>query len=286
MKYVYMSLLTALLLGASTISANAGLVNDIPSCYKANHLKFPSRQHARLVYVLIDQTVELTPGLKKSVIANVNRLLGPGSKFVVAKFSAFSQGRYQSVIHTGIIEYPLTHSESQNVPMNKLPAIRGCLKDQKAYAIQLADKSLNKVMKGAKSSLDHSDILAAVKHVAPVIRSDEAKDKVLLLVTDGLENSSVMTFYRNHGIARVHVKQALKKVKQQGMVGDLGGARVYVIGGGLMPPSKRGNRAERDGYRDPVTMSHLKAFWRGIFQASNATLKEFGEPALVQPISY
>lgn len=271
--------------GLST-NAYAGLVNDVPSCYAANHFPFKSASHQRLIYILVDQTVMLDPQLQQSVIRNINRMLGPGTKFVIAEFSAFSQNRYLNVLHTGIIEYPLSKDEAGNVPMSQLPSFNACMNGQARYSIQLVDKSTQQAMDAASSSLDQSDILGALKTVSISIRSDPAQRKVLFLVSDTLENSTVMSLYYHHTIAKIDPTKAILKVKSSDMFGDFGGAKVYVLGAGILPPAKKGSRAMRDGYRDPITLSRLHSFWDKYFKQSHAMLVGYGTPALIEPLSY
>ncbi|OZB55436.1 MAG: hypothetical protein B7X43_01000 [Thiomonas sp. 15-63-373] len=271
---------------AFSASAHAGLVNDVPSCYAANHFKFQSAAPDKLIYVLIDQTVQLDPNLQQSVISNLNRMLGPKTKFVVAEFSAFSQGRYLNVLNTGIIEAPMTQDESSNIPLRQLPNFKSCMDGQAKFSVALADKAANTAMQGATSSLDQSDIMSALQNVSSAIKSDPAKDKVLFLVTDGLENSSVSSFYANHIVRKIDPAAELQKAKAADLMGDFGGAKVFVLGAGTLQPAKTGSKAARDGYRDPVTIHRLNDFWAGYFKGSNANLVEFGAPALVTPLSY
>ena len=65
------------------------------------------------------------------------------------------------------------------------------------------------------------------------------------------------------------------------MLGDFAGARVYVIGAGVMP---EGDTKKGGVYRDPKTMDALAKFWALYFKASNADLAGFGQPALLNPV--
>ncbi len=78
----------------------------------------------------------------------------------------------------------------------------------------------------------------------------------------------------------------LEKAGQANMIGNFGGAAVYVLGGAMMPAAKEGTKAQRDGYRDPHTLNDLSQFWHDYFAKANAHLMAFGEPALVEPVSY
>lgn len=288
MKAFLPRVLFGLALGAScAVPAFAGLVNDVPSCYQAFGLPRPAAAAPDdLVYVLIDQTVRLTPDLQRSVLRNINGMIQPGSKFVVAEFSAFSQGRYLKVLHTGVVETPLPPAAYDNIPITKAPDIKACFKDQQAFAEKMADSTATNTMNAASFSLDQSDIMAAVQDVGQAIAQDPARRKTLFLVTDGLENSSVTSFYARDAVRDINPATEFEKAQRAKLLARLPGVNVYVLGAGLMQPATYGTLAQRNGYRNPTTMAHLKSFWDLYFKASGAQLKEFGEPALVEPVSY
>ncbi len=277
---------SALLLMVYMPSAKAELVNQIASCYAAYHLPYRSAAPDKLLYVLIDQTVQLSPILQKTVIGNINGLLLPGTKFVIDEFSAFSQERYLRVAYTGIIETQLTGSQKGNIPLSELPRFNTCLRDQRLYANRMADQVVIKIMKNSTYSLAHSDIMATLKIISSAIASDGAKRKILFLISDGLENSSIMSFYGRGTVRNINPRTEFQKAKAAHLLGNFGGAKVYVLGGADMPPASYGTSAMREGYRDPRMLYDLKTFWKEYFKASSATLIEFGEPDLVEPVSY
>ncbi|WP_028224086.1 hypothetical protein [Paraburkholderia ferrariae] len=266
--------------------AHAGLVNDVPSCYGAFHLKAAPQPPDHLVYVLIDQTVLLDPNLQQSVLDNLDRMIQPGSKFVIAEFSAFSQGHYLDVLHTGVVEQPLPDDAYGAIPIQKAPQIKACFGQQLAFARKMAATTAKQVMQASTSSLNESEIMGAVSEVGLALRADQATNKVLFLVSDGLENSRTTSFYAHNTVRDINPAAELAKAKSSQMYADLAGAKVYVLGGAMMPPATMGTRAQRDGYRDSKTVHDLKTFWQGYFDASHAQLAEFGAPALVTPVSY
>ena len=265
--------------------AGAGLVNDVPSCYTAYRLKTPPKPD-KLFYVLIDQTVQLDPTLQKSVLNNIGRMIQPSSRFVIAEFSAFSQGRYLQVLNTGIIEQPLDEASYDDIAITKAPAIRACFGKQSAFARNMIVGAARKIMAGATSDLAQSDIMAALLDVGEVLHAAPEPDKVLFLVSDALENSSVTSFYANNGVRDINAEAEMGKAKAAQLVGDLAGTKVYMLGSGLMPAAKAGTAAVRRGYRDPKTIHSLETFWSDYFKASNANLVEFGAPSLVSPVAY
>jgi hypothetical protein len=267
-------------------AAQAGLVNDVPSCWAAARLAPSGAPYDRLVYVLLDQTVQLDPTLDQSVVDNTMRLLQPGTKFVIAEFSAFSQGHYLNVLHTGILEKPLPASRVSNTPIQAAKHLAQCLGMQRNFAERMVMTTLAGVLKSSTSSLDQSDIMQALKTVSTAVRDDTAKQKLVFVVTDGLENSSVTSFYAHNAARNIDPKAELAKAAAADEFGNFGGATIYVLGGAMMPPAQHGTQAQMNGYRDPQTLLHLKQFWQGYFLHSDATLAEFGEPALVTPAAF
>jgi hypothetical protein len=283
--------LRSLALGASfafsgVLPAHAGLTNDVPSCYAANKIAAPQVQYDQLIYVLVDQTVQLDATLQKSVLDNVQGMLKPGTKFVIAEFSAFSQGHYLNVLHTGVIERPIPASEEGNVVMSRLRDFHTCMQQQLVYGQRLALATTAQVLKSGTSTLDQSDILMALKSVSSAVAQGKATHKLVFVVTDGLENSSVTSFYARNAVRHINPAVELKKAQDNNLFGDFGSARIYLLGAGVMQPAANGSTAERNGYRDPKTLMDLKQFWSGYFSRSNAQLVEFGAPALLEPLSW
>jgi len=96
-----------------------------------------------------------------------------------------------------------------------------------------------------------------------------------------LENSSVSSFYANQGVRLLNPEKELMRVANDQLFGDFGGARVFVIGAGLLPDE---TNQTKGAYRSTQTMQVLARFWSEYFHKSNADLSEFGQPALLNPI--
>ena len=205
----------------------------------------------------------------------------PGTKFVIAEFSAFSQGRYLDVIHTGIIENPMSENQVDNTPIEKTRLFNECLAGQRPFATAMADQSVQTALQASSSSLNHSDIMSALQEIAKAIAADPASQKILLLASDGLENSGITSFYHRGNLRDINPKFEVQRATDAGLLGNFGGTRVFVIGGAL--PGEGSQTAQ---YRSPEVLSRLEQFWQLYFQNSNADLIEFGEPALLQPVTF
>jgi hypothetical protein len=272
--------LTAAALFTSCAPAMAGALNDVPSCYAAAHITpTDQRGYSRLFYVLIDQTVTWNRDIESGIMDNLNANLTPGTKFVIADFSAFAQGRYLQVIHTGIIEAPMPPAQIGNTPIEAAKLLNACLADQRPFAVKMADDSAIAALAGSSGSLANSDIMLTLQQVSAAINADPATDKALFLASDGLENSAITSFYHHGAIRNIDPTHELARAKAAGLIGNFGGAKIFVIGGALPPPGQT-------PYENPILLQHLAEFWTQYFQQSSATLVEFGEPSLLQPLSF
>jgi hypothetical protein len=183
------------------------------------------------------------------------------------------------VLHTGIIEAPMPLAQIGYTPISAALLLNACLAVQRPYAMKMADDSAIAALTGSSGSLANSDILLTLREVSAAIAADPAPDKALFLASDGLENSAVASFYRHGAIRDIDPARELARAQAAGLMGNFGGAKIFVIGGGLPPPG-------HTPYEGPELLRHLAEFWTRYFQLSSATLVEFGEPALLRPLSF
>ena len=282
----FLNLVTAAAALIVLTGPTAAVADDVPSCYTALRMARPALAADLDLFVLVDQTVLLDESLKHSVVENVGRLIGPNTYVSVIKFSAFSQGRYLDVAFRGGAEPGLNKTARNATGATTLGHLDACLGGQLDYTRKRALGGAKDAMDSASGSLARSDILASLKEASQAVRDSHARRRVLVVVSDMLENSSVTSFYRKNGLRLIDPKVELARVQAVNMIGDFHGADVYVIGGALMGDSGTAYGIEKGvaSYRDPVSLEHLRDFWRQVFEQSNAHLVEFGTPALVEPI--
>jgi hypothetical protein len=152
---------------------------------------------------------------------------------------------------------------------------------QSAQAGQAVGGALRTSFEGTSGEIAKSDVLASLKDISGKVKQSQASEKVVLLVSDMLENSSVSSFYASQSVRRIDPEKEIKLATDSQLVGDFGDARVYVIGAGLLSDEAKKNKA---AYRDPKTMQALATFWKSYFEKSKAQLIEFGQPALLNQI--
>ncbi|MBK5204451.1 MAG: hypothetical protein JJD98_03275 [Polaromonas sp.] len=264
--------------------AQAGVANDIPSCYAANKMKLAPPATETEVFVLIDQTTPLDASLQNSVRENAGRLIKAGSSFVIASFSSFGQGRYLEVLSAGTLEGGIDPKLRDDISVKLLRNFDACMAGQADFGRNAAAAALNKALSGTSPEFAKSDVMGSLKELSSRIRQSTARDKIVFLVSDMLENSGISSFYASKNVRAIEPAVELKKAQEAQAVGDFGGARVYVLGAGLVQENSGGRNKDSGIYRNPKTMATLRQFWGSYFEASHAKLVEFGSPALLSPV--
>ncbi len=267
-------------LGASGVHAAPPAVprdHAIPGCYEQWPERLPRPAGGADLLVVIDQTTPLDARMQQIVGETVQRLLRPGTTVSVLSFSAFLPGRYLDVLVSGRIEGQVTGRARDYVPKRLLLQTDQCLEEQMGFARRLMSTTLERAFRAADSGLARSDILAALRDISRRAGATPADERLVLIVSDMLENSSITSFYRAGQLRRVDPEAELALSARAGIQADFRGARVFVIGAGL-GLARQGSGAQSLAYRDPRAMLALEEFWRLWFAAHKAELIEFGKP--------
>ena len=215
---------------------------------------------------------------------NAGRLVKAGSAFVIASFSSFGQGRYLEVLSVGKLEGQIDPKLRDDISVKVLHNFDACMAGQANYGRNAATKALNKALVGISPDFAKSDVMGSLKELSSRIKQSGAKEKVVFIVSDMLENSGISSFYASKNVRAIEPSVELKTAQAAQVVGDFGGARIFVLGAGLVQENVGGKNKDSGIYRNPKTMSSLRQFWQMYFDASNAKLIEFGAPALLSPV--
>lgn len=255
--------------------------NAVPSCYAAVDVGVPAPAPHRALFILVDQTTGLDDRLRQTLRSNLERLLQPGTSFTIATFSAFSRGHYAAVAATGAIETPLSEEQRLHLPASKVEPVGECLGQQRAFAIQIASQHLAEATSASSSTFTHSEIMASLRHLSEAVRASPARDKLVILVSDLLEHSTVTSFYANREIRPIDTEEELRKAGEHELLADFEGARLAVIGAGLLSPDSEGQAV-----RPTRALNALRHFWEQWFERSRADLVGYGQPDLAAPLSW
>lgn len=265
-----------LLLSLLTLSALLFARNDVPSCYKALKMENPDPVPAKELFILIDQTTPIDKNMMIFTYKNMMKFIKNGYAVTIASFSSNANGKYTDVAYSGKLEALLPDNAKFDIAKKSLRKYEGCMNGQYKYAKKKATKALVRTLKGANKKLPHSDIIKSLDDISDhIIKSSSAKEKVVLLVSDMIEHSSVTSFYAKGSLKKVNTKAELSKVKKSDYMADFDGAKVYVIGAGMVG---------KNAYRDSKTLKSLTDFWKSYFQATNAKLQAIGTPMLLEDV--
>ncbi|MCG2586785.1 hypothetical protein [Massilia sp. TS11] len=284
MKQTLLKMLLLSVCLASQPVLAASLHNQIPSCYAAGKLEVPAPASVQALFIVLDETVVLDDSLQRALWDAVRPQLQPGTQVAVYRFSAFSQGRYLDGVAGGTLEAPIDARLRDSISVPKLRQFDSCLKGQAEFGQRLVREAIGKVLAASTSTLARSDILSSLSALSQQVAAAQAGRRKVLLVSDMLENSSISSFYQNGGVRRIDPNVELKKLEQEKLTADFGGAEIYVMGAGLIGGDTKSSNKGPQSYRDPKTMAALKSFWDTYFRRSHADLIEFGAPALLAPL--
>lgn len=255
--------------------AQASARNDVPDCYSSTGLdSLRQPGSGRELTIIIDQTIPMPEGIQQTSWNQVNRFVAAGDKVRLYTFSAFVPGQYIQLRFAGELNQALPEKLRSSVGMQSLRSLDQCLNKQQAYFRRTVGEVFVQSLREASEDIPRSEILHSLREIGSDLAASEAEDRVILLLSDMLENSEFGTFYSNNQVRNLQPDRELKRIADRSLFADLLGAKVYVAGAGLLTASGS------HGYRSGKTMESLQSFWRGYFDESNATLVGFGMPSL------
>lgn len=251
--------------------------NDVPSCYDATSLnQYKPEVANRQLIIIVDQTAELDEKLKKTVHDQVEQFILPGDQIQVVAFSANAKGKYTEMLYNGIFDAPLPARTRNSIGKTTLNRFDACMQAQPQAKAKLHRK-LREAFGDQTQTFPKTELIGSLLQVGSnVIASSSSDRKVILIVSDMLENSSITSFYANNNVRQIDPNVELQKTTNSGINGDLGGADIYVIGAGFVGKGM--------AYSSQLALDNLETFWRELFRKHNGTLQQFGKPQLLSTI--
>ena len=257
------------------------LYADSTSCYDIYKSSVkPNVAIERAVFVLVDETTIFNEKLQEQIIKNTLSKIAPANYIYIGKFSAFIDNHYNEKMFEFKIDTPLSSDQRYYERKDTLAKIDKCLKDQQGYVSGQIAQSIKKSFLNPNDDIAKSDVLYALQDFGQnVISQVEAKEKIVILASDMLENSTITSFYAKGATRLIQPETELNKIEKSNLFSNFDNSKIYVIGTGLIS-SKDNNKT----YRDPKILASLKDFWTKYFVKSNGNLVEMGQPALKNDI--
>jgi len=245
------------------------------SCYDSVTYVQPMQQKTkRALYVLVDETVPLTDHMKKKVRLLLSDWGKPGDMIKIARFSASYRNLYPELVFHQKIEMDPSDRYMFNLSYKDKKMVKACLESQRQNFKNEFDMQLVKSLKNINPKIPKSELLGSLKLLSKQLYlPDEAEEKVVFLISDGMENSEVASFYAKGKVRKVDARKEISQVRRKGMIGYWKHSKVYVYGLGLMPDDK--------SYAKPDVIHKLSRFWEQYFVESGGKVKAIGTPELL-----
>lgn len=155
-------------------------------------------------------------------------------------------------------------------------ALLECLEKHKTDFHDALVNTLTTTLKLANTRLPKTNILQSLNDLAiQLVAKDSIRDKTVLLISDGLENSDIFSFHQRHTIKLINPKIMLDIVRHKHLIPDWHGAKIYMLG--------LGHVADEKFYARPKIIEPLKKFWRDYFTEGKGVLEtnSIGTPMLL-----
>lgn len=244
--------------------------NDISSCYDQAKLS-DSKPAAsgRLLTVMVDQTLLFPDELQRESWGKIARFIKPGDKVNLYSFSAVVNNQYMRLHYSGTLDNHLADTARNDINMTRLRKLDNCLKGQVNIFANTFGRELVKVLREGSTDHPKTEIIFSLREVADNIQREKSNDNVIFMLSDMMEHSGYASFYGKNKTAA----NQLKNIEEKELFTDMSGARVYVMGAGLVSD-------DSGQYYPGKNLENLKLFWKTYFDKSNANLEGFGTPSL------
>ena len=265
-----------LLLSLLTLFSLAfAMENKLPDCYDMAGLKLTPKPLKKEIFVVLDQTTIMNSSIQGYVFKSTKKFLKAGNAINIITYSSNQGNRFTQVPFSGVLNSKLTPKERNYISKKRLRKFDSCMKKQHAVASNRIYKALKEGFANSSSNIPNSDIfLNLYQIVQNGIAPSQAQEKIMIISSDMLENSTISSFYGHGTLKALDVKKEFAKYKESELESDYANTRVFVVGAGV---------TSKKSYNDPKKMHRLSNFWRKYFQYNNANLVEFGEPIPLNP---
>lgn len=248
---------------------------DNDSCFRhVDYAKPVEHRAKRGLYILIDETVPLSKTMKEKIGKLLKGWGKAGDLVKIARFSASYRGLYPELLFSHKIDAMPDSAFLYNLHYQDRVYMKECMAIQKATFKKEFGAQLAASLKNINPKIPKTELLGSLKQLSKkLVVPDEAIEKTVFLISDGLENSAVISFYKNKSLKNLKVRSTISTLRRKGMMGFWKNTKVYMYGAGLMPDKKR--------YTDPKVVQNLKHFWERYFIEGGAKSAEIGTPELL-----
>ena len=257
---------------ALLVSTTGWASMESSSCYQQLELKMPENNINRALYIFIDQTMPLNARMQSTLNELLSEHPKRGEQVRIARFSPNIKGQYTELTYEGFLDSKPSEAYLYHLRDKDNRALQTCIEEQKIKVKQAMQSAIKHNLQLIDTQLPRTELLYALKRLSEtVLVNDQIENKTVLIISDGLENSEVTSFYRRRNIAPINVEKEIAKVNKHNLIANWHGANLYMFGLGNIKDERR--------HIKPSQLEMLKKFWNSYFSAGGAVVKELGTPA-------
>jgi len=228
--------------------------------------KLSGKQKDREVFIIIDQTTPFSKHIRKNAVINIFALLKPKTTVNIFTFSEYIKGKSISLVDRYYFYPNLNKVQRYEMGKKKLRKFDECYKSQYYGMRKKLASDIYDNFKDNKQSSKKSEILFSIKVISEkAIKFSSAKQKIVIILSDMLENSIYTSFYGDK-LKNLNIDKHIKIIKENNLFGDFDNSDVIVIGAGIV---------DKENYRDGKDFMKLELLWKEYFKKSNAKLINF-----------
>lgn len=253
----------------------AGWAQEKPqSCY--SHIDYGepvSSTPKRALYIVVDQTMEMSDNMPQKVEQLLAGWGQPGDLIKLARFSANMRDHYPSVEYVVQLDPKPSEKYLFGLRWADKKELLACLERQDKDVKAAFSKAMGQVFAGVNPKTPKTDIFYSLKQLSKHFLDEDVEEKVVLLISDGLENSAVSSFYHKGKLRKINSRKEISKIRRQGLMSHWDGARIYMYGLGLPPKKQK--------YVDLKVNKSLYKFWEHYFVEGDGKVAALGTPELL-----
>lgn len=234
------------------------------------------------VYLLIDESTYFDEKAKEDVYKKITPFVKPNTRVNVFSFSEYSRTKNNKNLGSFYIYSDITDDEEDDITRSKVKELVTCLETSKVYAASEIKKAIDSGTRKKNESLKKSEILKNLKvYTKNNLRFSKAKRKVMIIMSDMIENSDYTSFYSAGKLKKIDISKELEVVNRHRLLSAFNEAEVYVYGMGLVEIN-----SDKSDSRNAFIMDNLINFWDEYIVESNG--KPFGldSPNMAFDIEY
>lgn len=246
----------------------------LENCYEKQHLPVPDGNIGKALYVLVDQTMPISPPMRDNIMRLSMDWPHPGERIKIARFSANARGQFTELLYDAVLDSTPGEEYLYHLRDEDKTGLLNCLSAREMHIRESYTSAMSKALAMANTQLPRTEIFHSLKRLSEtVLINDDISEKTVLLISDGMENSEVTSFYRRKTVGKVDHEKILSRLAQQGLIADWRQSKIFMYG--------LGHIRDENIHVQPSQLQPLKRLWESYFAQGNGVVIDLGTPAIL-----